>query len=319
MAAGTWSPWRTLSPVLETHPQSHETLISRNASSTASAQLVMYAQGYRRKLARDAAPAACSGRKRAASGRYSEAVTELAGGDSRFASDRGAADPAVTAALAAFAAGQCGEHEALTVLAATRLLVPVVAVLAGEAASGPAPAGPAAGQAEKDSEMAIPAIVGRDGRQALPAFTGIETMQRWRPAARPVPVPAASVWQSAVDQAQAVVIDIAGPVPLVIEGSRLLALASGAPVPQLQEDPDVRAAVAAAAASQLAGILVRLGPPPANADLTLELAPADPDAFEPVPAGLAEAIAGDVAARLGSRARRGIAVRVRPPAAGRTH
>jgi hypothetical protein len=167
--------------------------------------------------------------------------------------------------------------------------------------------------------MAIPAIVGRDGRQALPAFTGIETMRRWRPAARPVAVPAASVWQSAVDQAQAVVIDIAGPVPLVIEGSRLLALASSAPVPRLHEDPDVRAAVAAAAAGQRAGIRVRLGPPPANADLTLELAPADPDASEPVPAAVAEAIAGDVAARLGSRARRGIAVRVRPPAAGRTH
>jgi hypothetical protein len=294
----------------------------------------MYAQGYRRKLALGAAPAACRGRRRAGSGRYSEAVTELAGGDPRFASDRGAADPAVTAALAAFAAGECGEHEALAVLAATRLLVPVVAVLAGQAASGPAQAGPAqagspragspgaapaAGQAEKDSEMAIPAIVGRDSRQALPAFTGIETMQRWRPAARPVPVPAASVWQSAVDQAQAVVIDIAGPVPLVIEGSRLLALASSAPVPRLHEDPDVRAAVAAAAAGQRAGIRVRLGPPPANADLTLELAPADPDASEPVPAAVAEAIAGDVAARLGSRARRGIAVRVRPPAAGRTH
>jgi hypothetical protein len=299
----------------------------------------MYAQGYRRKSAPGAAPAACRGRRRAASGRYSGAVTELAGGDPRFASDRGAADPAVTAALAAFAAGECGEHEVLTVLAAARLLVPVVAVLAGQSPSGPAPAapaqagpaqagpapsapaqtGPAAGQAEKDSEMAIPAIVGRDGRHAMPAFTGLETMQRWRPAARPVPVPAGSVWQSAVDQGQAVVLDIAGPVPLVIEGSRLIAMASSAPVPRLHEDPEVRAAVAAAAAGQLAGVRVRLGPPPANADLTLELVPADPHSPEPVPAGVAEAIASDVATRLGSRARRGIAVRMRPPAAGPTH
>src|ERR1700685_1012052 len=132
--------------------------------------------------------------------------------------------------------------------------------------------------------MPIPAIVGRDGRQALPAFTGLEAMQRWQPAARPVPVPALSVWQSAVDQGQAVVIDIAGPATLVIEGARLRALAGRVPVPRLHEDPDVRAAVAAAAAAQLAGIRVRLGPPPDDdADLTLELAPADRDASEPVP------------------------------------
>ncbi len=168
--------------------------------------------------------------------------------------------------------------------------------------------------------MAIPAIVGRDGRQALPAFTGLAAMQRWQPAARPVPVPALSVWQSAVDQGQAVVIDIAGPAPLVIEGARLRALADRVPVPQLHEDPDVRAAVAAAAAAQLAGIRVRLGPPPDDdADLTLELAPADRDASEPVPGSVANAIVGDVAARLGSRLRRGIAVLVQPPGAGRTH
>lgn len=253
-------------------------------------------------------------------------MTELAGGDPRYASDRGDADPAVTDALAAFAAGACGEHDVLTVLAAARLLVPVLAVLPDETASGP-PTGPGhqtgpgerAGPGEKDSEMAIPALVGRDGRQALPAFTGLEAMQRWQPAARPVPVPALSVWQSAVDQGQAVVIDIAGPAPLVIEGARLRALAGRAPVPLLHEDPDVRAAVAAAAAAQLAGIRVRLGPPPDDdADLTLELAPADPDASEPVPATVANAIVEDIAARLGGRIRRGIAVLVQPPA-GRTH
>jgi hypothetical protein len=262
-------------------------------------------------------------------------VTELAGGDPRYGSDRGGADPAVAAALAAFAAGTCGEHHVLTVLAATRLLVPVVAVLAGETASEPVresgsghEAGPGdearpgerAGPSEKDSEMAIPAIVGRDGRQALPAFTGLAAMQRWQPAARPVPVPALSVWQSAVGQGQAVIIDIAGPAPLVVEGARLRALAGRDPVPRLHEDPDVRAAVAAAAAAQLAGIRVRLGPPPDDdADLTLELAPADPDASEPVPASVVNAIVGDLAASLGGRLRRGIAVLVQPPAAGRTH
>ena len=49
---------------------------------------------------------------------------------SRPAGDTGDADPAVTAVLAAYAAGAAAEHAVLTAVAASRLLVPVVAVLA---------------------------------------------------------------------------------------------------------------------------------------------------------------------------------------------
>jgi SseB protein N-terminal domain len=267
-------------------------------------------------------------------------VRELSAGDPRFRDDRGGADPAVLAALAGYADGTCGEHEVLTALAAARLLVPVVAVAVepttgepgtgepgtGEPGTGEpgAGAGQAAGearpaeavQAEQDSEMAVPTIIGRDGRAAMPAFTSMEALQRWQPSARPVPVPAASVWESAVAQSQAVIVDIAGPVPVAIEGFRLNVLASGQPAPFLHEDPDVHAAVAAAAAGQAPGTRLRLGPPPADADLLLELAPAGPEAGRPVPAGLAEVVAADIAARLGSRIRRGIAVRVQPPDPG---
>jgi SseB protein N-terminal domain len=184
---------------------------------------------------------------------------------------------------------------------------------AGQAAGPGEPGQAEAVRAEKDSEMAVPTIIGRDGRAAMPAFTSMESLQRWQPSARPVPVPAASVWESAVAQSQAVIVDIAGPVPVAIEGFRLNVLARGQPAPFLHEDPDVHAAVAAAAARQAPGIRLRLGPPPVDADLLLELAPADPGAGRPVPAGLAEAVAADIAARLGSRIRRGVAVRVRPP------
>ena len=48
------------------------------------------------------------------------------------------------------------------------------------------------------------------------------TVRRWRADARPVPVPAPSLWPAvAAEQAEAVVVDVAGPVPLVIEGARL--------------------------------------------------------------------------------------------------
>jgi hypothetical protein len=254
-------------------------------------------------------------------------VRELSAGDPRFRDDRGGADPAVLAALAGYADGTCGEREVLTALAAARLLVPVVAVAAGDPGTGdpgtgdldtggPGTLGEKAAAAEKDTEMAVPTIIGRDGRAAMPAFTSVEALQRWQPSARPVPVPAASVWQSAIAQSQAVIVDIAGPVPVAIEGFRLRVLASGQAAPFLHEDPDVHAAVAAAAAGQPPGIRLRLGPPPADADLLLELAPADPVARRPVPDGLADAVAADIAARLGTRIRRGIAVRVQPPDPG---
>ena len=94
--------------------------------------------------------------------------------------------------------------------------------------------------------MALPTLIGNDGRKAVIAFTGADTVRRWRADARPVPVPAARLWPAvAAEQADAVVIDVAGPVPLVIEGARLRALASGAPPPLPHEDPDIRAQVAA--------------------------------------------------------------------------
>ena len=209
----------------------------------------------------------------------------------RPAGDAGVADPAVTAALAAYAAGQATEHAALTAVAAARLLVPVVAV---PVEPGAQPADGAGG--EKETEMALPTLIGNDGRKAVIAFTGIETISRWRADARPVPVPAARLWPAvAAERADAVVIDVAGPVPLVIEGARLAALAAGAPPPQAHLDPDVRAQVAAVTPD------FTLGPGGPDAELTVTLTAADP-------AG-ARATAAAIAARLAPRLRRGIAVR----------
>jgi hypothetical protein len=267
-------------------------------------------------------------------------VAELAGGDQRFRADGGSADPAVSAALAAFADGSGSEHAALTALAGSRLLVPVVAVAAdevdgegdgGPAASGSAASGPAEGRlaeggraegrpaaretgteggqrgGEKRSDMAMPAIVGRDGRRALPAFTCLESLSLWQPAGRPVPVPAAAVWQSAVSESSAVVIDIAGPVPVVVDGARLTALAGGGPVPWLHEDLDVWRLAAAVAAEHAPGIRVKLSQPRTGLDLTVELAPpagADGQVPDQVAARIGEALS----VRLADRAPRGIAV-----------
>jgi len=55
----------------------------------------------------------------------------------RFPDDDGSAGPNVTAALAAYAAGQASEHAVLVALDSARLMVPVVALLAAEDAPGP--------------------------------------------------------------------------------------------------------------------------------------------------------------------------------------
>ncbi len=253
-------------------------------------------------------------------------MVQLKAGDERFRRDQGDADPAVAAALLQYAAGTGTEQAVLTALAGARLLVPVVAVLAdhladsrdavppegrGRRSHASDEAAKLAAGGEKASEMAMPAIIGRDGRRALPAFTAAAALRIWQPDARPVPVPAAGVWQSAVQESAAVIIDIAGPVPIAVEGARLAALASGSPVPDLHEDPDVWQVAVAAAGRIAPGIRVRLSPPEGGVDFTLELAPPSA-ANAPVPAEAADAIAEAVAQALGVRMRNGVAVMVHP-------
>jgi hypothetical protein len=269
---------------------------------------------YSRSIPDRAKPAITASQTARATATTVNRVVHLTAGDPRFRDDRGSADPRVTAALAAFAAGAGTEQAALMALATARLLVPVVAVLADDLDEGK-DAVPAGG--EKASEMAMPVIVGRDGRPALPAFTGLETLHRWRPGARPVPVPARSVWQSAAGDGGAVVLDIAGPVPLTVEGSRLAALAAGAQVPAMHDDPDVWQLAAVAAAQFAPGIRVKLTAPEPGLDLTLELAP-PADAAGPVPNGVADRIAAALTSLLADRVRIGIAVVCRPGRGGAT-
>jgi hypothetical protein len=237
-------------------------------------------------------------------------------GDQRFRGDDGSADPGVAAALTAFAAAEGSEHAVLTALAGTRLLVPVVAALSEPAQQQASPtATPGTGgtatlvaaAGEKASEMALPTLVGKDGRPAIPVFTGLNALARWQPSARPIPTDAALVWRAAVQDSCAVVIDVAGPVPLAVEGARLSALASGAPVPLPHEDPDVRDLVAAAVTAAGAGLSLDAGcctPGPATqgSDLLLELR---------LPASLDRAAADDFVARLGSAVLAGLGARLR--------
>lgn len=141
-----------------------------------------------------------------------------------YPDDTGEADPELAAALAAFAHAPSAETRAavLAVLQDARTLVPVVAVL-GEMEIDER------GLAhDKSADMAAVLMEGRDGRQALLGFSSLDTMAAWDPHARPVPVTTRTAALAAGQEgADAVVIDVAGPVPFVLEGDDVRALASG--------------------------------------------------------------------------------------------
>jgi hypothetical protein len=116
------------------------------------------------------------------------------------------------------------------------------------------------------------------------------------------------VCQAAVGDRCAVVIDVAGPVPFVLEGARLAALARGAAAPQPCDDPDVHAAVTAALAGCPGMTGFDLGPGDDEQDLTLVVT-LTPGTADSEPANLAPAVGAAVMAGLGGRLRRGVAIR----------
>lgn len=124
-----------------------------------------------------------------------------------------------------------GYPEVIAALHKSRLLVPVVATL-GEVEYD------AHGLAhDKASDMATVLMRAPDGRLGLLAFTSIETMQRWDPAARPVPTAMPLVARAALqDDADAVVVDVAGPVIFVVGNRELRALADGLTLVRVGDD-----------------------------------------------------------------------------------
>jgi hypothetical protein len=164
-----------------------------------------------------------------------------------FGDDDGSADPRIAAALAAYDRGEGGSADVLAALAAGRLLIPVVAVAESVDATG----------AEKETAMATVLTTGRDGRRGLLAFTCVESLQRWNPAARPSPVPTRSAAEAALaDGAEALVIDLAGPVTFAVDAPDLRSLASGwrplGPWPGVEEaDPAPRVETVATGAARV--------------------------------------------------------------------
>ncbi|MBP8539405.1 SseB family protein, partial [Streptomyces sp. MK37H] len=150
-----------------------------------------------------------------------------------------------------------------------------------------------------------------DGRRALPAFTSLETLARWRPDARPVAVPLRQALEAtAHEKADTLVLDLAGPVPYQLTGPALLALAEGRTSADPLADPAVTEAVRTVLAAEPEVLRAHLAPA-ADADgmLALALTPEAP-ARE-----TAHRVAGALAADEVLRARlvRGLTLALLPP------
>lgn len=143
---------------------------------------------------------------------------------SPFPGDDGRADPAARQALAAAVRepGTTTYLRAVATLCTTRVLVPVVATATRVATTDAGLAG------DKEADMSVVMLQSADGRRALLGFTGLDALQAWRADARPVPVTLDLAAKTArAEGVDAVLVDVAGPHPLAIDGEVLDGLAVG--------------------------------------------------------------------------------------------
>ena len=143
---------------------------------------------------------------------------------SPFPGDDGRASHATRARLAAAATDPAPETylSAVAALCLDRLLVPVVATATklGQSVGGL--------RSDKEAEMAVVLLELEPGRRGLLAFTGLDALRAWNPDARPVPATIDRLAQTAqAENAAAVLVDVAGPHSLSIEGEVLTGLAAG--------------------------------------------------------------------------------------------
>lgn len=184
---------------------------------------------------------------------------------SPFAGDDGSADPALAAVLAAYHQHLVDLHEVQRALVHCRVMVPLLAELVEEGVAGNG------APMDKSASMSSVTITGRDGRLAQPMFTSLDTLNAWNPYARPFPATAVDVARGAYAQgAVAVILDVAGPVEVVLEGPSMLALAEARTWLPAAQDPQVLAAVGQALAglAGLAGVEVATS---TEADLAVTL------------------------------------------------
>ncbi|WP_055590593.1 SseB family protein [Peterkaempfera griseoplana] len=231
--------------------------------------------------------------------------------DPGFSGDDGGADPRLAAALARWADDPAAAEPGLLArIGGARLMVPVVALL-GEVETGPDNL-----RREKTSDMAVPVVEAPDGRRALPAFTSLESLARWRADARPVPVHGRQAVLAAYsERADTLLLDPAGPVPYQLTGAAMRAVAEGREYLPPARDPEVLAVLRRVVAAEPAVLRAYLQPAE-QTDAVLALVPepgAAQDAVRAATQRIADALAGDELLRV--RLDRGLDLALLPASA----
>lgn len=193
---------------------------------------------------------------------------------SPFPQDEGSTPVALAEALAAHRAGEDPHRKDLVaVLAATRLLVPIMAVATETGTTAHGLTG------DNGADMAMVSITAPDGSRVLPVFTSVQALADWRRDARPVPVVAPQAAQAAVQEGcTSLLVDAATPAdvggPILLPRSVLWALAQGRDWIPPHEDPELADVLQriAAASDEVTGLDARAGER-SEVDLHLQLRP----------------------------------------------
>ncbi|MBZ4488630.1 SseB family protein [Microbacterium sp. cx-55] len=144
--------------------------------------------------------------------------------ENTHANDDGSADPTLLAALIAFRDGAGDQVAIVDAYRSARLLIPLVA---GKGEEGVAPNGLTV---DKTQELSIVTVAAPDGRRVQPVFTSVETLQRWDPAARPVPAEGLRTALAAVqDDTDLIVIDPTSDTEHVLRRPAVWAIGQGQP------------------------------------------------------------------------------------------
>ncbi len=148
---------------------------------------------------------------------------------SQFAGDDGSADAELAGLLEAHAAGRGTLAAVVARLAATRVLVPVLAeVEVADVVQHDGPQGSTDLHVDKEASAGVVAVETPDGRRGLPVFTSVDAMRAWRADARPVPVETPRAALSAVSEDWSLlVLDPGGPVTALVPRPAVWALAQG--------------------------------------------------------------------------------------------
>ncbi|MBK8469750.1 MAG: SseB family protein [Candidatus Phosphoribacter sp.] len=220
---------------------------------------------------------------------------------SGFEDDTGSGDLALREAAAAVAAypSSAGERDLLAKVAAARWLVPIVAMARDTTIEQGM-------RVDGHAEMAFASLTAPDGQQAVPIFSGVDTLAGWDPAARPVPVTAAQAAQSAVGEGcDTLLLDLGSAHALALRPSMVWALAMGHEWLPAHEDPVVLAGVTRAAADEpeVMALDISDGTPEASGVLRVALAVRpglDGDAVAALATRIGEALAcdGELRARI---------------------